>query len=73
MTVKPDGQIFVQRAEVPIGELEGKLDSIFASRGNKEVFLRADEKVAYGTVAKTLAIMRRAGASRIGMVTEPEV
>ena len=73
VTVKRDGQIFVQRSEVPMQELEAKLDSIFAARGDREVFLRADEQVAYGTVARTLAILRRAGASRIGMVTEPEV
>ena len=72
VTVKRDGGIFVQRAEVKMAELETKLTSIFESRANKEVFFRADEKVAYGTVAKALAILRRAGASRIGMVTEPE-
>ncbi len=73
VTVKRDGQIFVQSSEVPMQELEAKLDSIFAARGDWEVFLRADAQVAYGTVARTLAILRRAGASRIGMVTEPEV
>ena len=72
VTVKRDGGIFVQRAEVKMAELETKLTSIFESRANKEVFLRADAKVAYGTVAKALAILRRAGASRIGMVTQPE-
>ena len=73
ITVKRDGEVFVQSSEVPMQELEEKLGSIFAARGDREVFLRADEKVAYGTVAKTLAILRRAGASRIGMVTEPDV
>ncbi len=73
VSVKRDGQIFVQTSEVPMQELEEKLDSIFTARGDREVFLRADEKVDYGTVAKALAILRRAGASRIGMVTEPEV
>ncbi len=72
VTVKDDGSLFVQRAEVPIAELAPKLEKIFESRANKEVFLRADTKVAYGTVARTLAAIRQAGARRIGMVTEPE-
>ena len=72
VTVKRDGAVFLQRKEVKIEELEVKLKSIFTSRGDKEVFLRADAKVAYGTVAKALAILRHAGAARIGMVTEPE-
>ena len=72
VTVKPDGAIFVQRAEVKLPELETKLSAILETRANKEVFLRADSRVAYGTVAKALASLRRAGATRIGMVTEPE-
>ena len=72
VTVKAKGEIFVQRAEVPAEQLEAKLMAILETRQNKEVFLRADDKVAYGTVARTLSALRRAGASRIGMVTEPE-
>jgi len=73
VTVKRDGKIFVQRAEVKLAELEQKMRIIFETRGNKEVFLRADTKVAYGNVAKTLSALRRAGATRVGMVTEPDV
>jgi biopolymer transport protein TolR len=73
LTVKDEGQILLQTAEVPMAELESKLKKIFETRTNKEVFLRADRRVAYGTVAEALAVLRRAGASRIGMVTEPRV
>ncbi len=73
VTVKKDGKIFVQTAEVELKGLEAKVGAIFASRDNREIFLRADEKVVYGTVAKVLSSLRRAGADRIGMVTEPEV
>jgi biopolymer transport protein TolR len=72
VTVKRDGGIFVQDAPIELAQLQAKLESVFESRGNGEVFLRADGKVAYETVAKTLAILRKAGAKQIGMVTEPE-
>ena len=72
VTVKKGGQIFVQRAQVELAELETKLTAILETRANKEVFLRADDKVAYGIVAKTLASLRRSGAERIGMVTESD-
>jgi biopolymer transport protein TolR len=72
VTVNRDGKLFVQRAEVPMEELSAKLVAIFQSRADKEVFLRADTNVAYGTVARTLAEIRRSGAQRVGMVTEPE-
>ena len=72
VTVKKNGKLFVQRAEVKIAELEKKMRLIFETRGNKEVFLRADKRVPYGKVAKALATLRRAGATRVGMVTEPD-
>ena len=72
VTVKRQGQIFVQSAEVPIDQLGAKLQAIFDTREDRLVYLRADAKVAYGTVAKALAILRGAGATSIGMVTEPE-
>jgi len=72
VTVKRDGGVFVQDAPIDLKELQAKLESVFESRGNGEVFLKADGKVAYETVAKTLAILRKAGAKQIGMVTEPE-
>ncbi len=73
VTVKANGTIFVQRSKVGLKDLETKMRTIFETRGNKEVFLRADTKVAYGKVAKTLSALRRAGATRVGMVTEPDV
>jgi biopolymer transport protein TolR len=73
LTVKRDGSVFVERAEVPLKELQSKMEKILASRGRTEIFLRADARAEYGTVARTLSILRRAGATRIGMVTEPEV
>ncbi len=72
ITVKRDGAIFVQSAEVKASELEVKLEQIFMTRGDREVFLRADGRVAYTAVARTLATLQRAGAEKIGMVTEPE-
>jgi len=72
VTVKKDGEIRIQAAKVELDELEKKLTAILDERSNKEVFLRADERVAYGIVARALAALRRAGAERIGMVTEPE-
>jgi len=72
VTVKRDGEILVQEAPIELKLLQAKLEAVFESRGNGDVFLKADGKVAYEIVAKALAIMRKAGAKKIGMVTEPE-
>ena len=72
VVVKRDRTVYVQETKVAVKDLESKLKKIFENRGDGEVFLRADARVDYGTVARTLAILRRAGATRIGMVTQPE-
>src|SRR5512139_3244537 len=45
VTVKRDGAVFVQNAQVPLNELGAKLQAIFETRGDHLVYLRADEKV----------------------------
>ncbi len=72
LTVKKDSSYFIGATEVALDELEEKLRHIFDGRGSKEIFLRADQTVPYGAVAKAMAAARKAGATQLGMVTEPE-
>ncbi len=72
LTVQKDGKVFLARREVPIEELQEKLTAILEGLERKEIFLRADREVQYGLVAKALAAARGAGATKLGMVTEPE-
>jgi biopolymer transport protein TolR len=72
LTVQKDGKIYISRREIPQAELREKLTAIFEGRDSKELFLRADKDAPYGMVVKALAAAREAGATKLGMVTEPE-
>ena len=72
LTVQKDGKVFVSRREIPMPELRDKLAAIFEGRDSRELFLRADKEAPYGLVVKALAAAREAGATKLGMVTEPE-
>ena len=72
LTVQKDGKIFLARREIPQAELRDKLAAIFEGRDSRELFLRADKEAPYGMVVKALAAAREAGATKLGMVTEPE-
>ena len=72
LTVQKDGKVFLARKEVPLAELVKRLEAIFDARGSKEIFLRADKDSAYGVVVKAMAAAREAGATKLGVVTEPE-
>jgi biopolymer transport protein TolR len=72
LTVQKDGKVHVGRREIPQTELKDKLVAIFEGRDSRELFLRADKEAPYGVVVKALAAAREAGATKLGMVTEPE-
>jgi biopolymer transport protein TolR len=72
LSVQRDGRAFLGKQEVPAGELAAKLHAVFESRGDKELYLRADREAPYGAVAKAMAAARNAGATKLGIVTEPE-
>jgi biopolymer transport protein TolR len=72
LTVQRDGKTFLAKQEIDPGELTTKLRAVFDARGDKELFLRADREAPYGMVAKALAAARNAGATKLGIVTEPE-
>jgi len=72
LTVQKDGKVHIGRREIPQAELREKLAAIFEGRDSRELFLRADKEAPYGMVVKALAAAREAGATKLGMVTEPE-
>jgi biopolymer transport protein TolR len=52
-------------------ELGAKLRAIKKLDSNKQVYLRADQEVRYGTVMQTITEIKQAGIERLGMVTRP--
>jgi biopolymer transport protein TolR len=72
ITVKKDGSYFLANTQVNEKELGTKLQAILTGLDDKGVFLRADQDADYGSVVKALAAARTAGATKLGMVTEPE-
>lgn len=72
LTITKDGQYSLARKIIALEELQTKLEAVFDARGSKEVFLRADEDAPYGVVVQGMAAARRAGATRLGIVTEEE-
>ena len=56
---------------MPLGEINSKLEAIFANRIDREIFLRADKNVPYGFVVEVMSEVRKAGVDKLGMITEP--
>jgi len=70
LTINASRDIYINKAKTALIDLSGKLESIFASRIDREIFMRADKSVPYGFVVEVMAEVRKAGVDRLGMITE---
>ncbi len=72
ITITEEGKLFINKNKITLTGLDKKLNVIYSRQKEKMVLIRADEKVPYGFVIRTMAEIRKAGIERIGMVTEPQ-
>ncbi|MBI4211811.1 MAG: biopolymer transporter ExbD [Deltaproteobacteria bacterium] len=74
LTVQTNDRIFLgdDRRAIPLTNLESTLQSIYANKEEKDLFIKADTDLLYGTVVKVMSIAKKAGVDRIGMLTQPE-
>jgi biopolymer transport protein TolR len=69
LSVKKDGTIFLDEYQVSLDELEDHLRRLVAGQ-RKQLFLRADKAVAYGTVVQVMGEIKAAGIDKLGIVAE---
>ena len=74
LSVDIKGKIFINDTEVAMADLIPKLKAITDARGgmDERIFMRADKKADYGTVAKVMGQLSGAGFKRLALVTEVE-
>jgi biopolymer transport protein TolR len=72
LVIHQSRKITISNQALQLDELKTKLTSIFGSRKNKQIYLRADKDVAYGFVAEVMAEIRAAGITNIGLITLPK-
>ena len=74
VSVKGDGEVFLQNSEIKVDELVPKLQAITQARGglDERIYVRGDRKVDYGTVMRVMGRLSAAGFRRVALVTEVE-
>jgi len=70
LDVLADGTLRIGKDVVPPEEVDAVLSQ--AGAAARPVFVRADQRVPYGTVARLLGRVREAGVASVGLVTEPD-
>ncbi len=70
VTVRADGQIYLQEAEVTAEDLSTKLKAIVAGDPEKRVIVSGDTAADYGTVAAVFARLKGAGIAHVLLQTK---
>ncbi len=71
LTVTVDQKVYLGNDEVPYERLESTLLANDRMQREKELYVKADENVPYGFVVKVMAIVKKAGITKLGLVTDP--
>jgi biopolymer transport protein TolR len=70
VSITRDSRIYLNDTLMSEAGLTDKLAAIAQERPDREIFVRADDQVPYGTVIRTMAEIKAAGIENVGMVTE---
>src|SRR6201994_256176 len=70
VSVKNNGDVFLQNSEIKIDELVPKLQAITQTRGgaDERIYVRGDKKVDYGTVMRVMGRLSAAGFRKVALV-----
>ena len=66
-------ELFVDSTKVNINELSQRLKARVKDPEKAQIYLRADEEVPFGSIAKVMDRARQAGIENINVVTQPLV
>jgi biopolymer transport protein TolR len=71
ITIDTNQRIYINEVEVTVDFLQEKLSRILGGGLDREVYLKADRDISYGTVVRVMSEIKGAGVEKLGMVTIP--
>ncbi|MGX8884273.1 ExbD/TolR family protein [Methylovorus sp. SPW-M1] len=72
LSVDAQGKLFIDKRELAVADVERELKALHAADPDLSLHLSSDESVNYGTVAKVMAAIERAGITRLAVLTNAE-
>ncbi len=71
MTIDAKQNVYLGETQIPHAKLEDALANNVRLQREGELYLEADRSIPYGFVVQVMAIVKRAGIPKLGMVTDP--
>ena len=78
LSIDATGRLFLNYNEpqdeaLDASEVEAQTAAVLRRAPDTAVLVRGDYRVAYGEVVSAMTLLQRAGASKVGFVTQPPV
>jgi biopolymer transport protein ExbD/biopolymer transport protein TolR len=64
-----DRKISINKTDVTVAELEGRLRTIYESRKDKKMFIAGAETLRYKDIIEVIDAAKGAGVEKVGIVT----
>jgi biopolymer transport protein TolR len=71
VTMTKDKKFYIGKTELPAAQVEPMLKANAKLQADKEAYLHADQALPYGEILKIMAIMKLAGADKLGLISDP--
>ncbi len=73
ISVRKDGEVFIDRDTMTAADFPGKFDEVWKTRSGEPVYVRGDETVPYGKVVEIIGYVKKVGGENVGLVVEEDV
>lgn len=70
LSIDATRRLYLGKTFIPFSQLEDKLKYNRKLQVEKELYLRAERTLPYGLIVRVMAIARKAGIDKVGMITE---
>lgn len=71
LTITKKGDVYLNQTGYTLAALRPKLQALYNTRRNREIYLQADTEVPYGTVVRVMDEIKKIGIVKLGMITQP--
>lgn len=70
VSVTAGGKVYIQKTEVALKDLRGKLSAIVGTKKDTRIFVRGDKSVDYGRIMQVVGEINAAGLTKVALITE---
>jgi len=72
LSVDRRGDVYINERKVPWESLAAEIEGRVVAAGAREVYVRGDSRVPYGSVVRLIGMLKGAGIEHVGLVSQPE-